>query len=367
MRISLGGPCDPDHLVSSMRRAVIGFARIAVLSGCPVVRVTVCSFLNAPRESLRTSRSGRKSLFHHALAAPALFDLGIGGTEPLGPRTSPTIMPRYARRPSGQRRLPGPWKHGPMPVVGLVGGIGAGKSRVASELAARGAAVLDADTIGHALLDQKPSRNAVVARFGEDVLDTSVGEGEEPKIDRSALGRIVFAAPHALRALEKILHPRMRSTFEKAIRRVGRRREAPMVVLDAAVLFEAGWDDLCDAIVFIEAPDRVRRARIAESRSWSAEQLSARESAQWPLARKREQSDHVLINHGTPEELTARLDSLWRALTRRPEFSAAPDDRGDAGDRARPPVEPDRPSARTRRSTPGQERPGGPRSRSRRK
>ncbi|WP_152053894.1 dephospho-CoA kinase [Tautonia marina] len=276
-------------------------------------------------------------------------------------------MPRYARRPSGQRRLPGPWKHGPLPVVGLVGGIGAGKSRVASELAARGAAVLDADTIGHALLDQRPSRNAVVARFGEEVLDTSVGEGEEPKIDRSALGRIVFAEPHALRALEAILHPRMRSTFEKAIRRIGRRREARMVVLDAAVLFEAGWDDLCDAIVFVDAPDRVRRARIAESRGWSGEQLSAREAAQWPLPRKREHSDHVLNNHGTPEELTARLDALWGVLIQRPEFSVAPDARGAATDRAEPIVDPERPAARPRRFTPGQGRPGGPRSRSRRK
>ncbi len=221
--------------------------------------------------------------------------------------------------------------------------------------------MLDADTIGHTLLDQRPSRNAVVARFGDDVLDTTVGEGEEPKIDRAALGGIVFAEPHALRALEAILHPRMRSTFEKAIRRVGRRREAPMVVLDAAVLFEAGWDDLCDAIVFVDAPDRVRRARIAESRGWSAEQLSARESAQWPLTRKREQSDHVFTNHGPPEDLTARLDALWRTLIRRPEFSVAPDDRSETT------VESERPIARTRRFRPGQGRPDGPRSRNRRK
>ncbi|MEW4569943.1 dephospho-CoA kinase [Tautonia sp. JC769] len=276
-------------------------------------------------------------------------------------------MPRYARRPSGQRRLPGPWKHGPLPVVGLVGGIGAGKSRVASELAARGAAVLDADAIGHALLDQRPSRNAVVARFGEDVLDASAGEAEEPKIDRAALGGIVFAAPHALRALESILHPRMRSTFEKAIRRVGRRREAPMVVLDAAVLFEAGWDDLCDAIVFVDAPDRVRRARIAESRGWTGEQLAAREASQWPLGRKREQSDHVLNNHGTPEELAARLDALWRVLTRRPDVAADPAGRGDLRDRDEPNVESERPMARSRRLPPGPGRPGpgGPRGRGR--
>lgn len=274
-------------------------------------------------------------------------------------------MPRYARRPSGQRSLPGPWKNGPVPVVGLIGGIGAGKSRVASGLASRGAAVLDADTIGHALLDQRPARTEVVKRFGQDVLSPPESEGGDPRIDRNVLGRIVFAEPTARRALESILHPKMRATFEKAIRRVARRQEAPLVVLDAAVLLEAGWDDLCDVIVFVDAPEQVRRARLSESRGWSAADLAARQSAQWPLGRKREQADVILKNNGTAEDLEAQLGPLWKKLLRRPEFQPESFDRDALPLRDRPA---DRPDIRPRSGPPsGSASAPRPRSRGRRK
>ena len=270
-------------------------------------------------------------------------------------------MPRFARRPAGQRRLPGPWKHGPVPVVGLIGGIGAGKSQVASGLASRGAVVLDADAIGHALLDQRPARTAVVARFGEEVLEPSGTEGEPDRINRKALGRIVFAEPTSLRALEAILHPRMRSTFEKAIRRVSRRREARLVVLDAAVLLEAGWDDLCDAIVFVEASEKVRMARLSASRGWTAEQLAARESAQWPLRRKRERADHLVLNEGTPEDLDRQLGPLWRQLTCRPEWIPSPEEGGESPGRPGPDASAESPFSPPSRARPAS-RSGGARS-----
>ncbi|RUL88117.1 dephospho-CoA kinase [Tautonia sociabilis] len=277
-------------------------------------------------------------------------------------------MPRYARRPSGQRRPPGPWKNGPVPVVGLIGGIGAGKSLVAAALAARGAAVLDADAIGHALLDQRPARQEVVARFGEDVLAPPAEEGEAPRIDRKALGRLVFSEETSLRALEAILHPRMRKTFEKAIARISRRREAPLVVLDAAILLEAGWDDLCDSVVFVDAPASSRRERLARSREWSAEQLAAREAAQWPLDRKRARADRVVVNDGSTDELKARVDRLWQDLTRRPpwrgrtEVEDEPDDtsRSDATSPA------DRLSSRRRAPRSGAPRTSPPKGRGRR-
>src|SRR5205823_3993938 len=132
---------------------------------------------------------------------------------------------RYARRPPGNSRPRGPWKHGTIPVLGLIGGIGAGKSFVAAELAARGAFVVDADQVGHALLQQSPARDLIYARFGDDVLDPA------GLIDRGALGTIVFEHPSARADLEAILHPRMRKTFERAIDRAMRRGEAPAVVL----------------------------------------------------------------------------------------------------------------------------------------
>ncbi|WP_435017534.1 dephospho-CoA kinase [Tundrisphaera sp. TA3] len=213
-------------------------------------------------------------------------------------------------------------------MIGLVGGIGAGKSRVAAEFAARGALILDADKIGHVLLSQRPCREVVIERFGESILGEfgtveEGAEGDEPgvgrrPIDRKALGAIVFADPDRLRDLEAILHPLMRKTFERAIGREQRRRRVPAVVLDAAILYEAGWESLCDTVVFVDAPREVRLARVAESRGWDEQTLDAREKIQGPIDEKRRRAFHVLSNAGTPEELKAEVDALWPRLIARP-------------------------------------------------
>jgi dephospho-CoA kinase len=234
-------------------------------------------------------------------------------------------------------------------VIGLIGGIGGGKSRVAAVLAEEGAFVIDADAVGHALLDQRPVRELVVERFGERVLASpGAGAGEAdtdnvtdadrvtdthtsappsrsmlrirpvaavpPSIDRRVLGAIVFNQPAALRQLEAILHPRMRRTFERAIARTIRRGQARAVVLDAAILLEAGWDTLCDRIVFVEAPRDQRLARLSAARGWTEEMLEARESAQWPLDRKRALADAVVVNDAGPESLQERVRRLAGSL-----------------------------------------------------
>jgi dephospho-CoA kinase len=229
---------------------------------------------------------------------------------PPRPRRSeskPVLSP--VRRRS-QKRAGGPWNYGPIPVIGVVGGMGAGKSTVSGLLEARGAHVIDADHVGHALLDQKPSRLEVVARFGPEVLSS-----EDPeRADRAALARRVFADPAERAALERILHPRMKSTFEKAIARAVRRGEARMVVLDAAVLFEAGWNEICDFVVFVDAPFAVRLDRLRAHRSWTAADLKAREAAQWPLERKRGLADMVVVNDGDRDRLAPAIAEIGRRI-----------------------------------------------------
>lgn len=242
-------------------------------------------------------------------------------------------MPRPARDnpgPGPRRRPAGPWRNGPIPVVGLIGGIGSGKSLAAASLAERGATLLDADAIGHVLLDQSPSRDRVLERFGEQILAPWTEEGVRRPIDRRALGALVFARPEALRDLEAILHPAMRKTFEKAIGRESRRGKVPAIVLDAAILYEAGWDTLCDAVVFVDASPETRLARLEASRGWTAEVLAAREKAQGPLEEKRRQADHVLPNEGTPEALEVAIRNLWPALIARPRRSRDPGRAGPA-------------------------------------
>ncbi len=149
----------------------------------------------------------------------------------------------------------GRWKHGPIPVIGLIGGIGGGKSAVARLLADRGSAVIDADAVGHALLEDPAIRARIEERFGAGVLEASpAADGAVPRVSRRALAGIVFADASALRDLEAILHPAMRDHFLRSITRLVRDGGRPCVVLDAAVLLEVGWDDLCDRIIFVDAP-----------------------------------------------------------------------------------------------------------------
>ncbi len=239
--------------------------------------------------------------------------------------------------------------HGAVPVVGIIGGIGAGKSRLAAALAERGAQVLDADTIGHALLDQAPAREQVLARFGRDILDPN----QPVLIDRAVLGKIVFSDPSARLDLEAILHPRMRRTFEKAIARVQRRRTAPAIVLDAAILMEAGWDDLCDLIVFVDAPADVRLARVASSRGWTAEQLAAREQSQAPLEAKRASAGLIVHNGADARRFDSEIASLWARLKARKRARPGTGPGPSAGPGPGPGPGPDRPAGGRPSAPPG--------------
>lgn len=201
------------------------------------------------------------------------------------------------------------WKHGEVAVVGLTGAIGGGKSTAAALLARRGAFVIDADSVGHQVLNEPLIRARLIERFGPEILAPAQDQAGRP-IDRRALGAIVFADPAARRDLESIVHPVMRARFLAQIAQTLQSRSAPLIVLDAAILFEAGWDDLCDRIVYIDAPRAVRLDRVERSRGWTADRLLARERAQAPADDKIARADLVLDNDGDPAALDRGLDRL---------------------------------------------------------
>jgi dephospho-CoA kinase len=233
---------------------------------------------------------------------------------------------RAGKRTQRRNRRQAPTR--PIRVVGVVGGIGSGKSHVSALLAEKGATIIDADAVGHALLDQGPVQETLVRRFGPDILGEPDEDGVR-KVDRRALGTIVFKDEASRKVLEEALHPRMRATFERVISRLSRqispkpgslRLPAPVVVLDAAVLYEAGWNDLCDLVVFVDAPKKDRLKRVTAGRGWSQEELESREAAQWPLELKKNQADLVVKNPDA--ESTAQLDrdieKVWARLIPNP-------------------------------------------------
>jgi dephospho-CoA kinase len=198
------------------------------------------------------------------------------------------------------------------PVIGLVGGIGSGKSTVAGILRELGCVVADSDHYARQALCEPAIRQRIIEWWGEDVLDPQTHE-----VDRRKLAPIVFADAEQRRRLEGLTHPwieaRRRELFASAP------PETKALVIDAPLLLEAGLDRECDAIIFIDTPAEVRARRVASTRGWSEDQLHAREKAQMPLDEKRRISDHVLVNGGDLEQLRdAVARTLEQIVKRRP-------------------------------------------------
>ena len=195
-----------------------------------------------------------------------------------------------------------------MRVIGIVGGVASGKSLVASQLAELGATVLDADRAGHEALRLPHVEAAARARWGADIFDPA------GRIDRRRLASIVFAptdeAERERKCLEQWTHPEIGRRLVEQMEHA-RAAGAPAVVVDAAVMLEAGWDAQCDLLVYVDAPRAQRLAR-ALSRGWSEEEFAAREKAQQPLEAKRGRADLVIDNGGPPEQTRAQLERLWR-------------------------------------------------------
>ena len=190
------------------------------------------------------------------------------------------------------------------PVIGLVGGIGAGKSLAAAALAARGGAVIDADRIGHEVLQLPEVVDRLAARWGPRVLRP------DGTPDRRAIAAVVFADPAERAALEAIVFPEIERRARAAVAAARADPAVRFVVLDAAVMLEAGWHGVCDKLIYVDAPRDLRLRRLAARSGWVAWDLTAREAAQMPAAEKIARADAVVVNAGTPDDLRARLDDL---------------------------------------------------------
>jgi dephospho-CoA kinase len=196
----------------------------------------------------------------------------------------------------------------PCPVIGLVGGIGSGKSRVSAALAGRGGGVISGDAAGHEALRQPEINEKVVARWGKDAL------GPNGEIDRGKVGAIVFADPKARLELEAIVRPWIGNRLRTQIEKAQAEPAVSFVVLDAAVMLEAGWGGAVDLLVYVHAPRAARLARVAEQRGWSAAAVAARERAQLSLTEKASRADMAVDNSGAPEQLEPQLDRLLERL-----------------------------------------------------
>ena len=199
-------------------------------------------------------------------------------------------------------------------VVGIVGGVGCGKSTlvdaVAELVAERRVAgstvdvlVVDGDAVGHEVRDLPEVREQLVERFGRDILD------EDGSVDRFAVAQRVFAADDGGRAdlawLNATMHPVMREEFTRRMEATA----ADLVLFDAAILLETGWDDLCHEIVFLDVDESDRLARVQE-RGWDEATWRQREASQWPLEKKSAHATLLADGSLPPETVAADLLTL---------------------------------------------------------
>ena len=178
------------------------------------------------------------------------------------------------------------------PIIGLIGGVGAGKSHVARLFEAAGCCRIASDEMVRAAYTHPDVKREVVGRFGTEVLD------EGGRVDRKKVADIVFHEPAQRQWLEGLLHPVANRARVELMEQAARDDRVIAYVWDSPLLLEAGLDELCDAVVYVDAPLEDRLRRVAE-RGWDAAELARRESAQMPLDKKRQRADHVLGNSDT--------------------------------------------------------------------
>jgi dephospho-CoA kinase len=192
-----------------------------------------------------------------------------------------------------------------MTVVGLTGSICSGKSTIAQFLARMGAAVINADEIGHeAYRPHCETWQEVVDAFGKEIL----AEGDE--IDRKKLGEVVFKDHQALERLNGIMHPGMHRVAERRIEKL-KREGAEVIVLEAPLLVEANWLDLVDEVWVAKASEANALKRCAERSGLSVSQARSRMASQLSPDEKAKHADVVIDTNVSLAEVEAKVKDLW--------------------------------------------------------
>ena len=221
----------------------------------------------------------------------------------------------------------------PLPVVGIVGAIGSGKSAAAAAFERLGLDRIDADRLAHDVLREPSVVESLRERFGQEIFDP---QGE---LDRAALGAKVFRDAAELEALEAIVHPRVRERIESAVAAVmqnaqpshehhahehqgkgehEQKQAGPVgVVIDAPLLLETGLDQLCDVIVVVLADEATRQSRVRERNGWDHDELARRELFQKPLKEKIKVADYRIDNDHSIGSLEAKIESIWSEIVAR--------------------------------------------------
>ena len=192
--------------------------------------------------------------------------------------------------------------------VGLTGGIGAGKSTVADLFSQKGAVVIRSDELARQVIEpQTPGFQQVIDRFGEDFVNS------EGYIDRAKLAQIVFQDDAALKDLENIVHPLVRSKTNQII---DQHTSETIIVNEIPLLLEKKMESLFDFLVIVISSEKNRLERLAQ-RGLTTEQATARMAKQVSDDERKAAADFLIVNDGNLDQLEADVEKIWQTLQER--------------------------------------------------
>ena len=195
-----------------------------------------------------------------------------------------------------------------MLVVGLTGGIAAGKSTVSRLFQDLGLPVICADELAREVVEPgAPALDDIRRIFGADVIDEAGG------LDRAAMARVVFQHPSKRKLLEDIIHPRVAEAKDKRLQELQRAGHR-IALVDVPLLYETGWERVFDLVIVVYVPPQIQLERLIQRDAMSPKEAQSRLDAQMPIDDKRQRADRVVDNSGTLEETTDQIHRIWEEL-----------------------------------------------------
>lgn len=197
------------------------------------------------------------------------------------------------------------------PIIGILGGIGSGKSTVAAAFGRLGCAVIDADKMALEMLIDKDVVGQIVDIFGPDIM---LPTGE---IDRKKLADRVFSSSDQLQKLNDIIHPRVLRQTGILLAQYQADDAVEAIVLDIPLLMETGWHTRCDVLVFVDSDLAVRQTRVRQKGRIDADQIKKRENFQISLDKKREIAQYIVKNNSDLSDLAEQVARIYSAVLKK--------------------------------------------------
>ena len=200
-------------------------------------------------------------------------------------------------------------------ILGLTGGIGSGKTRVAKIFRELGAKLIEADKIAYTIINHPQIKRALLKWYGDGIIKKT------GQIDRKKLAELSFNNFENIGRLNKLTHPYIKKEISNQLRQLNNNhklKKTGVVVIDAPLLLETGLDKFCDYITFIKTSYKIRLKRVLISRKWNSTEIKKREQYQIPLSKKQSKADFIINNNKLLDITTSQVKNIFQLITKKP-------------------------------------------------